>query len=368
MNVFCRDCGNTEIFRLETWCCSCGGAWEPADIPIFNRSMIQNDDYSIWRYGKLLGLDIHSPLVRMGVGWTPLVPTSLFDQEVHLKLEYLSPSGSFKDRGVNAMVNQLVHMGVNTVIEDSSGNAGASVAAHAARFGVKAEIFVPSYASPAKQHQIAVYGADIKRIPGPRKAAEEAAQAAVAPGKAYASHAYNPAYLVGQVTAAYEIWEQMAGDVPEWILCPVAQGGQFLGYYIGFSKLLQAGLIHSLPHLVAIQAEQIAPIHRAWSKKLDTIPKITFTVQTIAEGVAVPGPIRDKLILMALKDTSGRTLAIDEDDILQGQAIAAKLGYYIEPTSALVIAGFKKLQPEINKDERVILILTGNGLKGAPRY
>ena len=368
MLVRCQDCGCEEEFSLEGWRCACGGAWEPVGLPDFNRTFIKPDDYSIWRYGRLLGMDITSPLVQMGVGWTPLVTTHLFQRDVYLKLEFLSPSGSFKDRGVNTMVNQLFSMGVKSVIEDSSGNAGASVAAHAARFGIDAEIYVPSYASPAKQHQIVIYGAEVKPIQGPRKAAEEAAQAATLPGKAYASHAYNPAYLVGQVTAAYEIWEQAKGKVPDWILCPAAQGSQLLGYWMGFSKLLEAGLIKQLPHLVAIQAKRIAPIHQAWTQGLDHIPPLKTPGETVAEGVSIPGPVRGKRILQALTESRGNTLAIEEEEILPAQDLAAKLGYYIEPTSALVFAGLKQMIDQIGEGERVLLTLTGSGLKGAPQY
>lgn len=368
MRVRCLDCGRESIFTIEEWCCTCGGAWELAEIPPFDKTKISKNDYSIWRYGEFLGLDITSPLKRMGVGWTPLVPSKLFSKKAYFKLEFLSPSGSFKDRGVNTMIDQLMQMGVKTVIEDSSGNAGASVAAHAARFGIQAKIFVPAYASYAKQHQIKIYGASVIQIPGPRKAAEEAAQSAVDGDTAYASHAYNPAYLAGQMTAAYELWEQLGENVPDWILCPVAQGGQFLGLWFGFKNLMRAGLIDHLPHLVAVQAAQIAPIHSAWTLGLDHIPPIEGSELTIAEGVAIPGPVRDKRILQALHETSGKTLAITEDKILEGQQIAAHLGYYIEPTSALVVAGLKHLVNEIDPKETVILTLTGSGLKGAPHY
>ncbi len=368
MRVRCHDCGRESQFTIQEWRCACGGAWELAQIPPFEKRKVDKKDYSIWRYGDLLGLDITSPIKRMGVGWTPLVPMQLFDKKVHFKLEFLAPSGSFKDRGVNTMINQFVQMGVDIVVEDSSGNAGASVAAHAARFGIQAKIFVPAYASYAKQHQIKIYGASVIQVPGPRKAAEEAAQSAIEAKAAYASHAYNPAYLAGQITAAYELWEQLGEKVPDWILCPVAQGGQYLGLWFGFKNLMQAGLIDHLPRLVAVQAAKIAPIHRAWIGGLDHIPPIEGSEATLAEGVAISGPVRDKRILEALHETRGKTLAITEDEILDAQKIAAYLGYYIEPTSALTIAGLNQMVDEISTKETVILTLTGSGLKGAPQH
>ena len=367
MRVRCNDCGKETEFILTEWRCDCGGAWEPADLPAFDPALLDSEDHSIWRYGRLMGLDINKPSSQMGVGGTPLVPVDLFNQNVHLKLEYLSPSGSFKDRGVNAMVNQLVHMGVQTVVEDSSGNAGASLAAHAARFGLQAEIYVPATASEAKQRQIAVYGAAVIPIPGPRQAASDAAQAAIKPGTAYASHAYNPAYLAGQMTVAWEVWEQLGRQAPDWVILPVAQGGQFLGYWFGFKRLLEAGLIERLPRLVAVQAERIAPIHRAWINDLDRIPAIEAEGPTLAEGIAIPRPVRDKRILQALHESDGLTVAVEEEAIREAQAAMAHLGYYIEPTSAAAVAGLREIASEIGEEDRVVISLTGNGLKGKPQ-
>ena len=295
MRVRCNDCGKETEFTLTGWRCECGGAWEPAELPAFDPALIDTEDHSIWRYGRLMGLDLSKTSIKMGVGGTPLVPVDLFTQNVHLKLEYLSPSGSFKDRGVNAMVNQLVRMGVQTVVEDSSGNAGASLAAHAARFGLQAEIYVPATASEAKQRQIAIYGAAVIPIPGPRQAASDAAQAAIRPGTAYASHAYNPAYLAGQMTVAWEIWEQLGREKRRTgSSCRWRRVGSSLGTGLGSNALLEAGLIERLPRLVAVQAERIAPIHRAWINELDHIPAIEAEGPTLAEGIAIPRPVRDK--------------------------------------------------------------------------
>jgi threonine synthase len=368
MRVFCPDCESEAEFSVDQWRCGCGGAWEPADKDPFDISKIEQDDYSIWRYGKMLGLDCVRPIKRMGVGWTPLVPIDFNDRRVHLKLEYLSPSGSFKDRGVNPMINQMVSMGVKMVIEDSSGNAGASLAAHSARFGLRTKIFVPAYASKEKLSQISIYGAEVIPIKGPRKAAEDAAMARIDQDWVYTSHAYNPAYLAGQMTAAWEIWEQLGKKAPDWVLCPVAQGGQFLGLWFGFRRLLDSGLIEQLPKMVAVQAANIAPIYQAWKNDLAKIPFVEARTSTVAEGVAISKPVRGKRILQALKETRGYVLAIEEKAIIDAQDEISHMGYYIEPTSALAIAGLHQLLPEIKDLETIVIPLTGNGLKGKPRY
>ncbi len=367
MRVRCFECDVVTDFSIPEWRCACGGAWEPINLSSFEADKILSRDYSMWRYGNLLGLDIDYPLVRMGVGWTPLVQIRLIEKNIYLKLEYLSPSGSFKDRGVNGMINQFAFMGAKMVVEDSSGNAGASVAAHAARFGIKSQIYVPAYASPNKIAQIAIYGAEVVPIEGVRKNAEVAAQACADSERAYASHAYNPAYLVGQMTAAWELWEQLGKKAPDWIISPVAQGGQFLGFWFGFQRLLEAGLIDRIPRLVAVQSANIAPLYHAWIGGLDWVPEVEVTEATVAEGVAISKPARGKRLLQAVRETGGEVLAIEEGRILEAQKILARRGFYIEPTSALAIAGYQELRKRILDKDIVVIPLTGNGLKGEPK-
>jgi len=367
MQVKCYDCGAQANFTLMDWRCSCEGGWEPANQEIFDPEEIVLNDYSIWRYGSQLGLDVTKPFKRMGVGWTPIVPVQLYNRQVLLKLEYLLPTGSFKDRGINTMVNQLALMNVNTMVEDSSGNAGASLAAHGARFGVPTQIFIPEYASPFKKHQISLYGVEIVQVAGTRKDTESAAQAAIGRNKTYASHAYQPAYLAGQTTVAFEVWEQLGHRAPEWIICPVAQGGQFLGFWFGFNRLLKAGLIKSLPRLVAVQSAQVAPIYDAWRSGLKDVPGIQPKGPTLAEGVSISNPVRGKRLLQAVIETNGIVLAIDEEEILSAQQHLAHKGYYVEPTSALCIAGLQHLIDKIEEDAIVLLPLTGSGLKGKPK-
>lgn len=367
MRVLCPECQTETVFSADTWHCTCGGAWEIADLPPFDDQRINGKDYSIWRYGELLGLDVKSSSIRMGVGWTPLVPADLFERQVHLKLDYLLPSGSFKDRGVNAMINQLYYSGARSIIEDSSGNAGASVAAHAARFGIEAEIYVPANTLPIKLRQIEAYGASVVKIQGSRQTVEIAAQAGIRAGKTYASHAYHPAYLAGQMTGAFEIWEQLDRNVPDWVICPVGQGGALLGLWFGFRQLLSSGHIPKLPHLVAVQAARIAPVVKAWEAGKELIPQIEKPEPSMADGVAIAHPVRGKRILQALSESKGKALAISEELILNSQETIARKGFLIEATSALAVAGLSALQDEISPEDTVVVFLTGSGLKSLPQ-
>lgn len=196
MQLFCPECDTRESLSPARWRCDCGGAWEPIERTDFEPACIDASDFSVWRYRALWGLDFETPTARLGAGWTPLLALNLSGREVLLKLEYMAPTASFKDRGTAVMINVLAHQGVIHVVDDSSGNAGASVAAYAARAGMRAEIFVPACASPAKQAQIAVYGAQVRPIPGPRANAKWAAWESVQHGAVLAAHAYHPAFLV----------------------------------------------------------------------------------------------------------------------------------------------------------------------------
>ena len=140
MKIVCSECGMQEALSPERWRCDCGGAWEPVEHTDFDRARIDTVDASLWRYRQLYGLDFETPSVRMGAGWTPLLPVAFREREVMFKLEYMAPTGSFKDRGVSVTINIATHQGATHVVEDSSGNAGASVAAYAARAGMQAPV------------------------------------------------------------------------------------------------------------------------------------------------------------------------------------------------------------------------------------
>src|SRR5262249_24607325 len=163
--------------------------------------------------------------------------------EGHLlaKLEYLAPTGSYKDRGTALVLSYLRELGVSEVVEDSSGNAGASVAAYAAAAGMSARVYLPAHASAAKRDQIAAFGAEVAEVAGARSAATEACLRD-AGQRAYASHIWNPLFLAGQMTCACEIWEQCGRMAPDAVVCPVGQGNLFLGIARGFAMLGEAGL------------------------------------------------------------------------------------------------------------------------------
>jgi threonine synthase len=364
--VRCPDCGNHAILAPENWRCTCGGAWEMVQSNSFDPGLIDQKITSIWRYSQLFSLDFDEPKFMMGAGWTPLLPLNLGGREIYVKPEYFSPTASFKDRGTELMINILAHQGVEHIAEDSSGNAGASVAAYAARAGMKAEIFVPAHASPAKQAQISIYGAHVNPIPGPRENAKLAAIGSIEKGIIYASHAYHPGFLLGQTSVAYEVWEQLGRRAPDWYVVPVGQGVHLLGVWLGFQRLFAAGLVDRIPHLVAVQAALLAPLCRAYEANLDNVPGVEPKLPSLAEGLAIARPVRGRRLLEAIRQSGGTCIMVEEDDISAARQQMANHGFYIEPTSATVVAALNKVFRLAKTEETIVVPLTGSGLKGSP--
>lgn len=367
MNIICPECGTHAVLEPGIWRCQCGGAWEFVRTQAFDPNLIDTAETSVWRYKKLYGLDFDQPKIIMGTGWTPLLPLILNRRQVFVKAEYYSPTASFKDRGTEMMINILAEQGVSHIAEDSSGNAGASVAAFAARSGMKAEIFIPAHTSPAKQAQIAIYGASVNPIQGPRVNAKIAAINAVEKGVTFASHAFHPGFLLGLQSEAYESWEQMDHRAPDWYIVPVGQGIHLLGVWLGFKHLYEAGLIDRIPHMVGVQSILLAPLCRAFEADLNDIPSIEPLGTSLAEGLAITQPVRGRRLLQAVRESNGTCVMVDEDEIRGAQQEMASKGFYIEPTSATAIAALKHIIHLIKPDDTVVIPLTGSGLKGSPK-
>lgn len=367
MKIICPECGAQETLVPERWRCDCGGAWEPVERTDFDPARIDVADTSLWRYRWLYDLGFETPTVRLGAGWTPLLPLVFSGREVLFKLEFLAPTASFKDRGTAVMINILAHRGVTHVTDDSSGNAGAAVAAYAARAGMRAEIFVPAYASPAKRAQITVYGAEVRSIPGPRVNAKLAAWEAAERGLVLASHAYHPGFLTGQQSVAWELWEQLGRRAPDWFVVPVGQGLHLLGLWLGFRRLKAAGLVDRLPRLVAVQAAALAPLCRAFEAGLETVPAVEPTIPSVAEGLAIAEPVRGRRLVQALRETVGTCVAVEDEAILAAQRQLAHQGLYVEPTSATAVAALEVVFQQAAPGETIVVPLTGSGLKGSPQ-
>jgi threonine synthase len=334
--------------------------------PGLTPAAIDRETPSMWRYGAAVRLPA-SPDVTLGEGWTPLLPTPWGDMPVMLKAEYLMPSGSFKDRGTVVMLNYLKQVGVIDILEDSSGNAGASVAAYAAAAGMRCRIMVPASAPAAKMVQMAAMGAEVVAIEGSRedvaRAALDAAETAF-----YASHNRQPFFLEGTKTLAFEIWEQLGARPPDSVVVPLGQGSNVMGCHIGFAELRAAGAIERLPRIYAVQAANCAPYHAAFgaggTARVDIEPR-----PTIADGIASSNPVRLSEVMAALHETGGATVAVSEEEIVAALGRLARLGHFVEPTAAATGAGLERLigDGRFAPGETVVAVLTGTGLKAVEK-
>lgn len=357
----CLGCGKAHPGAgFPHLCPHCGGLFSlPAEAIALPDSWAAVGCGGLQRYRTALPLSSDIPLTTLGEGNTPLVAMDHGDQVVYCKLEYLNPTGSYKDRGTVVLASALAHAGVRQVVEDSSGNAGASLAGYAARVGLAARIFVPASASGPKRQQIASYGAEVVAVPGPRSQAAEAVLTAVEQGAVYASHVYQPYALGGYATIAYELSEQL-GCGPGSVLAPVGHGSLLLGLSLGFEALLRHGKIERLPRLFGVQAAACAPV---WAVSHGGAAALTLVSEgeTIAEGIRVRYPLRGDELLGAIHRSRGGMAIVEEERIESAWQRLAAAGIDLEPTSAVVWPALEDLAGQL--EPPVVAVITGAGWK-----
>ena len=360
---------SAETFPLDEpiWCSPSGQPLMLTPLPGIRREDIDATIRSIWRYRAALPFRVESP-ITLGEGCTPLIPSSYSGSPCSFKLEWFSPTGSFKDRGTSVMLSMLRQQGVTSVLEDSSGNGGSSVAGYGAAGGMQVKVLVPESTSSAKVAQVKAYGANVELVPGPREATEAAA-IALSSEIFYASHNWHPFFLQGTKTLGYEIWEDCGFSVPDNIIIPASAGSNLLGCYIAFKELISSGEIERMPRLFVSQPSNCAPLHASFHAGAWDYVDCDFH-PTVAEGTAIKRPIRLVEMLKALRESSGGTIAVDEHEIIEASLRLARQGLYVEPTCAHAAAGFSKLieNGTLSEAEQTVIVLTGTGLKTTPFY
>jgi threonine synthase len=359
-HIQCTNCKQPYPEEGVPYCCPrCGGVFDYSGPLRFDPSQVEPELAGIWRFRHTFDLPDNAPTITLGEGTTPLVWAEAFGRQVAFKCEFQNPSGSFKDRGSALLASFLRSRGVEIAVEDSSGNAGASFAAYAARAGIRARIFVPFSASGPKRAQIEAYGAEVVGVPGARSNAAEAARRAADEGAIYASHAYLPFNIPGYATAAYEIVEQMGG-APGAVVTPVGQGGLFIGLWRGFEAMQRAGRLTKMPLLIGVQARACAPLWALYTYGAAGLQWVSEG-ETLAEGIRVSRPLRGDVLLKCLDDKGGMMVAVDEDEIVSGRDQLARRGFYVEMTSAVVWGALAQVIQRV--PEPVVVVLTGSGLK-----
>lgn len=332
------------------------------ELPGISRSDIDSRERSIWRYSASLPLVIRNP-TSLGEGCTPLLQKSWGDMRPFFKLEWFNPTCSFKDRGAAVMVSFLKQLGLQAILEDSSGNGGAAIAAAGAAAGMKVKILAPSYTPSPKVAQIRAFDADVQLVDGPR---EESEHEAIRQSEKifYASHNWHPFFLQGTKSLAYELWEDLGFKAPDNIIIPVGAGSNLLGCHIGFKELMASGQITKLPRLYAAQPLNCSPLDASFIADAD-VPVDRIVMQTIAEGTAIKRPIRLREMLHAIRETGGQTIALTEEQITAAVRQLAAMGLYVEPTCASAAAAIDLLTKSgvIKSTQVTVVLMTGTGLK-----
>jgi threonine synthase len=329
----------------------------------FDVKRVRKGDSGLWRYAEFFPYVKVKDIMSLGEGWTPLVG---FSDNVFLKLEGSNPTGSFKDRGSTVLISalcRLVKAANGFICEDSSGNAGASIAAYAGRAGLKAKIFVPETVAGPKFDQIRFYGADVVKVSGSRSRVAEEAQKP-AKGGFYVGHIFHPLFRDGIRTLAYEIAEQFDWQGPERVYLPVSAGTLLLGVLSGFKHLVESGVIDASPEVVACQTRQVSPLYHRFRNLTYVVPdKVTSIADAL---VSVNPPLLD-LMVQRLREADGDVVMVEEKEIQEAFTELARRGFFVEPSSAVAYAAFKKHHKnrEASKEEKTVMVLTGSGLKTA---
>ena len=360
----CTECPATRAADMSTLACERCAA--PLDVGYLDPSA-----HAVEVGGLRMPVPFHAdaPGATMGEGNTPVIELPFVAESVGCaavlgKLEFMNPTGSFKDRGTATMLSVALEHGVGAVVEDSSGNAGASVAAYSARAGIAAHVFAPETAPAAKMGQIRVYEAATHPTPGPREASTDAAiEYARTGGIVYASHNLSPYFVEGTKTFGYEV-ATSATPAPDHIVIPVGNGSLLLGTWKAYQELIASGAVDAMPKLHAVQADAVMPIAAAFEGETwqpsDAV--------TIAGGISVGAPPRSRQVLRALRDSGGTAVAVSDARIAAWQRLlAAREGVFAEPTSAAAFAGLETLTKRgaIGGDDTVLVPVTGFGLKDA---
>jgi threonine synthase len=372
----CRECSREyEVAPVYTceWC------FGPLEVTYdydtiadtVSREQIAAGPASIWRYADLLPVD-RGHAVDLGAGFTPLVradrlAAALGLGEVWVKNDTLNPTNSFKDRVASVALSKALEFGFKTAACASTGNLANSVAAHAARAGLRSVVFIPSNLERAKVVTTAVYGGDVVAIEGNYDDVNRlCAELAGTYRWAFVNVNVRPFYAEGSKTLAYETAEQLGWETPDHVVVPVASGSLLTKIRKGFDELHKVGLLESAPRVRVSGAQALgcSPVATAWREGSDTIRPVK--PDTIAKSLAIGNPADGYFALDAVRQTEGGLAAVSDGEVVEGIRLLARTeGIFAETAGGVTVASLKRLAEEgvVTADERVVLYITGLGLK-----
>ena len=361
MKYICSKCSLKMDVSTKKAKCDCGGLWKlDFKPPKFDLSLVDNSTWSIFRYRAFMALEgEYWREISLGEGMTPIIE---FNEDVLLKMDYFMPTLSFKDRGAAALIAHCKAIGVDSVVQDSSGNAGNSVAAYCGKANIECEIFVPEGTSPKKIDMIKSHNAKVNVVPGSRDNCADVCRAKVdTEGKYYANHVYNPFFYEGTKTYIYEVYEQLK-RIPKNIFVPLGNGTLFIGIVKALKELLDSNIIKEMPNIIAVQSEFCDPFAKAVIKN-ERLPAKVTPKPTMAEGIAIGVPMRGEEILEYIYKYNIKVITAPENRILEARAALAAKGVYCEHTTAATYAAYLKYCELNGKTSDCLIPMCGAGLK-----
>jgi len=335
-----------------------------------SKELFASRPFNALRYKELLGFESEEPLLTLGEGGTPLIRSKKLADKLKLnrlllKNEAQNPTGSFKDRESVMVVNGALKLGKKYLSCVSSGNAAASIAAYAARSGLKCSVFMPASTSEGKVSQCSIYGARVLLLNGIYEEIFELYMEAVKDLDIFESSAgHNRLRLEGDKTIAYEICEQLGWRAPAWVIDNVGNGTHLYGMWKGFKELKRMGLIDDLPRMVAVGPLKGAPVVEAF--KTGRVLPLESSRESVAEGLVGRWGYDTPLALRALQESNGHAEYVSDDEILEMMKLLARFeGIFAEPSGVACLAALPKIIQAgiIDSDEEVVCIITGSGLK-----
>jgi len=371
-NLRCIRCGREYDGGEVIYTCECGGLLEVrldiSSVEIDKREY-EGVPLSVWKYKKLIPIEREPITIKEG--GTPLYRCKRLGEKIgvkdlYVKHEGLNPTGSFKDRGMTVGVTKSLELGMRTVACASTGNTSASLAIYGARAGVPVVVLLPGgKVALGKVAQALMHGAKVIEIKGNFDDALEIIRRLCDEEKFYLLNSINPYRLEGQKTIGYEVADELGWDAPDRIILPVGNAGNISAIYKGFRELKELDWIDEIPKMTGIQADRSAPIVRAFrERKRDIVPE--KNPETIATAIRIGAPVNAVKALAAIYESGGIAETVTDDEIIRSQKDLARLeGIGVEPASATSLAGLKKLveKGEIDRDERIVCITTGNLMK-----
>ena len=312
-------------------------------------------------YRTWLPVTAATPVITLREGATPLIPAPRIAERVgrgvrvHLKVDGLNPTGSFKDRGMTLAISKAKEEGSEAVICASTGNTSAAAAAYARRGGMRAFVLIPDgYVAQGKLAQALLYGAEVLAVKGNFDRALAIVREVAERYPVTLVNSLNPYRLQGQKTAAFEVVDAL-GEAPDWLCIPVGNAGNISAYWLGFKEYREAGYSQKLPRMMGFQAAGAAPL---------VLGHTVEQPDTIATAIRIGNPVNKENALKAERESQGGFLAVSDNEILEAyKLLGREEGVFCEPASAASVAGLLKRKEEVPAGATVVCVLTGNGLK-----